>query len=51
MRIQPCHRKITLTVPKKAIITEDPPKAEQWVDVGTINLQSVFEEEGRDCIF
>ncbi len=49
--VQPCHRKITFTVPKKFIITEEPAKPEQFVDLGTVNLQSVFEDEGRECIF
>jgi len=46
----PCHRKIKLVINQKFIIGEDP-KPEDWVDVGTINLQSVFDNEKRDCIF
>ncbi|KAI1719964.1 transthyretin-like family domain-containing protein [Ditylenchus destructor] len=45
----PCHRKITFKIPQKFIVGE--PKPEEWVDIGQINLQSVFEDENRDCIF
>jgi hypothetical protein len=46
----PCHRRIKMTIPKKFIINEEP-KATDWVDMGTVNLQSIFEDEQRECIF
>ncbi|KAI1727576.1 transthyretin-like family domain-containing protein [Ditylenchus destructor] len=47
---KPCHRKITFKIPQKFIVGDEP-KPEEWVDIGQINLQSVFENENRDCIF
>jgi len=45
----PCERKIKLIIPQKFIIGEEP-KDDQWVDFGTINLESTFAEEKRECI-
>ncbi|KAI6183982.1 Transthyretin-like protein 46 [Aphelenchoides bicaudatus] len=45
----PCQRKFKLTVPKKYIISNDPTEKD-WVDIGTINLQSTFHDEKRECI-
>uniref|UniRef100_A0A914D648 Uncharacterized protein n=1 Tax=Acrobeloides nanus TaxID=290746 RepID=A0A914D648_9BILA len=49
-RSTPCHRKIKIVIPQKFIIG-DAPKSEEWVDIGTINLETTFEEEKRECIF
>uniref|UniRef100_A0A0R3RID5 Transthyretin-like family protein n=1 Tax=Elaeophora elaphi TaxID=1147741 RepID=A0A0R3RID5_9BILA len=46
--LHPCQRKITFKIPKKFIHTGEP-KPEQWIDIGTLNLQGHFEEEGREC--
>jgi len=46
----PCQRKIKMSIPKKFIVTEEQPSADKWIDVGTINLQSTFEDEKRECI-
>jgi len=46
----PCHRKIKFLIPKKFIIGEEP-KPNEWLDIGTVNLQSTFEDEKRECIF
>ena len=45
----PCQRKIKFVIPQKFIIG-DVPKDDQWVDFGTINLESTFAEEKRECI-
>uniref|UniRef100_A0A7E4WBJ6 Transthyretin-like family protein n=1 Tax=Panagrellus redivivus TaxID=6233 RepID=A0A7E4WBJ6_PANRE len=45
----PCLRKVKLIIPQKFIIGAEP-TADQWVDFGTINLESTFAEEKRECI-
>uniref|UniRef100_A0AC35FZE4 Uncharacterized protein n=1 Tax=Panagrolaimus sp. PS1159 TaxID=55785 RepID=A0AC35FZE4_9BILA len=45
----PCQRKVKFIIPQKFIIS-DAPKDDQWVDFGTINLESTFAEEKRECI-
>uniref|UniRef100_A0A915PN31 Transthyretin/hydroxyisourate hydrolase domain-containing protein n=1 Tax=Setaria digitata TaxID=48799 RepID=A0A915PN31_9BILA len=47
--LTPCQRKITFKIPKK-FIHNGAPKPEQWVDIGILNLQGHFEEEGRECV-
>uniref|UniRef100_A0A0N5AAL2 Transthyretin-like family protein n=1 Tax=Syphacia muris TaxID=451379 RepID=A0A0N5AAL2_9BILA len=45
----PCQRKVTLVIPKK-FIHNGSPTAEQWVDLGVLNLEAQFEHEDRQCI-
>ncbi|KAK6103349.1 Transthyretin-like family protein [Brugia pahangi] len=45
----PCQRKITFKIPKKFIHNGEP-KSEQWIDIGVLNLQGHFEDEGRECL-
>uniref|UniRef100_A0A1I7YQV6 Transthyretin-like family protein n=1 Tax=Steinernema glaseri TaxID=37863 RepID=A0A1I7YQV6_9BILA len=45
----PCQRKVKLTIPKK-FIHGGTPKPEEWIDIGIINLQGSFENEGRECV-
>ncbi|KAE9418405.1 hypothetical protein Angca_009621 [Angiostrongylus cantonensis] len=45
----PCSRKIKLVIPKKFIHNGNP-TAEQWIDLGTFNLEGAFDDEGRECI-
>ncbi|EFO20180.1 hypothetical protein LOAG_08310 [Loa loa] len=48
--LTPCQRKIAFHIPKKFIHNGEP-KPEQWIDIGILNLQGHFEDEGRECIF
>nr|CDJ90783.1 Transthyretin domain containing protein [Haemonchus contortus] len=45
----PCLRKMKFVIPKKFIHNGDP-KPEQWVDIGVLNLEGSFDNEGRECI-
>ncbi|CAI5440764.1 unnamed protein product [Caenorhabditis angaria] len=45
----PCSRKIRFTIPKK-FIHGGTPTEDQWIDIGTINLEGTFDNEGRECI-
>ena len=46
----PCQRKVKFVIPQKFIIGDPPKDESQWVDFGTINLESTFAEEKRECI-
>lgn len=46
---QPCQKKITLRIPKKFIHNGEP-TAEQWIDIGVLNLESTFAVEERECL-
>ncbi|EYB87905.1 hypothetical protein Y032_0255g324 [Ancylostoma ceylanicum] len=45
----PCSRKIKFTIPKKFIHNGNP-TPEQWIDIGVINLEGAFDDEGRECV-
>ncbi|KAK6043106.1 Transthyretin-like family protein [Cooperia oncophora] len=45
----PCLRKMKFVIPKKFIHNGNP-KPEQWVDLGTLNLEGSFDSEGRECL-
>ncbi|CAD6197730.1 unnamed protein product [Caenorhabditis auriculariae] len=45
----PCSRKLKFLIPKKFIHGGDP-TPEQWVDIGVLNLEGAFEDEGRECV-
>uniref|UniRef100_A0A7E4URY2 Transthyretin-like family protein n=1 Tax=Panagrellus redivivus TaxID=6233 RepID=A0A7E4URY2_PANRE len=46
--INPCRRKVTFEIPKKFIASG--PNVVQWYDLGSINLNTKFPGEERDCI-
>ncbi|ETN68900.1 Transthyretin-like family protein [Necator americanus] len=48
-RFEPCSRKIKFTIPKKFIHNGNP-TPEQWIDIGVINLEGAFDDEGRECV-
>ncbi|PAV67590.1 hypothetical protein WR25_02335 [Diploscapter pachys] len=44
----PCRRKLKFTIPK-SFIHNGEPNAEQWLDIGTLNLEGTFDKEEREC--
>ncbi|CAI4223670.1 unnamed protein product [Auanema sp. JU1783] len=46
---EPCLRKLKFVIPK-SFIHDGEPKPEQWIDIGTLNLEGTFGEEKRECI-
>ncbi|VDN08558.1 unnamed protein product [Thelazia callipaeda] len=47
-RIMPCQRKIEFKIPKSYVNTGK--RVENFFDIGTVNMQIIFEKESRDCI-
>ncbi|KAK5972565.1 Transthyretin protein 5 [Trichostrongylus colubriformis] len=45
----PCSRKLKFIIPKKFIHNGNP-SPDQWLDIGTINLEGSFDAEGRECV-
>uniref|UniRef100_A0A915EHD3 Uncharacterized protein n=1 Tax=Ditylenchus dipsaci TaxID=166011 RepID=A0A915EHD3_9BILA len=45
--IMPCQRKVTFTVPDAYVTNGATPS--KFFDIGTINMQIVFQSEERDC--
>ncbi|KAK6023345.1 hypothetical protein OSTOST_10871, partial [Ostertagia ostertagi] len=45
----PCSRKLKFVIPKKFIHNGNP-APEQWLDIGVINLEGAFDDEGRECV-
>ncbi|VDO71094.1 unnamed protein product [Heligmosomoides polygyrus] len=45
----PCSRKLKFVIPKKFIHNGNP-TPEQWIDLGVINLEGAFDDEGRECV-
>uniref|UniRef100_A0A7I4Y6X7 Transthyretin-like family protein n=1 Tax=Haemonchus contortus TaxID=6289 RepID=A0A7I4Y6X7_HAECO len=45
----PCSRKLRFDIPKKFIHNGNP-TPEQWLDIGVLNLEGAFDQEGRECV-
>nr|CDJ90784.1 Transthyretin domain containing protein [Haemonchus contortus] len=45
----PCSRKLKFVIPKKFIHNGNP-RPEQWLDIGSINLEGAFDQETRECM-
>lgn len=46
--IMPCQRKVTFNVPDSYVTSGGTP--EKFFDIGSINMQIIFEKEERSCI-
>ncbi|VDN95158.1 unnamed protein product, partial [Brugia pahangi] len=47
-QIMPCQRKIAFEIPSSYVSSGT--QVEKFFDIGTINMQIIFEKESRDCI-
>ena len=46
--IMPCQRKVSFNIPDSYISSGSKPS--QIFDIGTVNMQIIFEKEERDCL-
>ncbi|KHN72906.1 Transthyretin-like protein 46 [Toxocara canis] len=46
--IMPCQRKVAFEIPDSYVNSGE--KVTKFFDIGTINMQIIFEKESRDCL-